>query len=337
MSKLNLYIIHGTKVQVPILEDSVTWKTERGGVPAELQFTCVKDEPLGFGEGDPVQFYVDDVPIFSGRVFTKTRDREHRIKVTAYDRLRYFKNKDSLTYKDMKAAELITKIASEWNLLGENEKPDLADTGWVAPATVEDNSTLIDIILNHLDQVMINKRKMYEFYDDFGTFKLKDIEKMSVPYWIRQESLENFDYTSTIDGDTYNSIKIIRVDDSDKSVAKVYMAKSTKNINNWGPLQLVEELDASKYSEADAKELCNELIELYNRVERKLTLKGVIGDIRVRAGCWLPVTLYLGDVSLGETDKNTAQAMIVDSVTHTWENGNHSMDVKLIGGGGFVA
>lgn len=327
-----LEIIHGKKVQRPILENDVTWKTERRGSPGELQFTVVKDETLGFEEGDPVRFYVDGKPIFFGFVFKKSRDKEHRIKVTAYDQLRYLKNKDTLTYKDWDCAQLINKLADSFGL----KVGEIADTEYKVPEAIEDNSTLFDMILNHLDMVCQVKSKMYVLYDDFGKLTLKDMEDMLVPYWIQEDMMENFDYTTSIDGETYNVVKII-LTDSEDSVRHVYTAKSTKNINQWGILQLTEELDANNYTPQDAKELCVDILELYNRTERNLTLKGVIGDTRIRGGCWVPVTLYLGDIMLGDMNKNTAKAMIVESVTHTWKGNHHSMDLKLVSGGGFIA
>lgn len=332
MSELILEIIHGKKVQRPILEDGITWKTERRGSPGELQFTVVKDETLGFEEGDVVRFLVDDTPIFFGFVFSKSRDKEHRIKVTAYDQLRYLKNKDTLTYENYDCADLINKIASSYGLsVGE-----LASTGYKVPQMCEDNSTLFDMIYNNLDEVTQVKSDMYVLYDDFGKLTLKNIEDMGVPYWVNEGLMENFDYKTSIDGETYNVIKIA-LNDSENSKREVYYESDEKNMNKWGVLQLSEELDANAWSEAEARELCVNLLELYNRTERNLSLKGVIGDTRVRGGCWIPVTLYLGDMMLGDVNENTAKPMIVESVTHTWKGNQHSMDITLVSGGGFVA
>lgn len=330
---LEIHSVDGYKVQVPILEDGVTWKTERRGSPGELTFTVVKDGTLDFREGDVVKFFVDDEPVFYGNVFSKSRDKEHRIKVTAYDQLRYLKNKDTLVYKDWDCAKLINTLADGYGL---GKSRDLASTGYNCPQMSEDNSTLFDMILNHLDVVTQATSKMYVLYDAFGTLTLKDIEDMYVPYWVREENMENFDYKTTIDGETYNTVKII-LSDSEKSVRHVYKAKSTKNINQWGILQLTEELDSTKYTPEMAKELSVDILNLYNRTERNLSLKGVIGDTRVRGGCWVPVTMRLEDISLGDVNENTAKPMIVESVTHTWEGGSYKMDLKLSSGGGWVA
>ena len=76
------------KVQFPILADDITWKTERRGVPGQLTFTVIKDKNLTFNEGDTVTLTVDGVKVFYGFVFTKSREKQQHMKVTAYDRLR---------------------------------------------------------------------------------------------------------------------------------------------------------------------------------------------------------------------------------------------------------
>lgn len=319
------------KVQFPILADDITWKTERRGVPGQLTFTVIKDKNLTFNEGDTVTLTVDGVKIFYGFVFTKSRDKQQHIKITAYDQLRYLKNKDVITYKDYTCADLIRKIASEYYLnVGE-----LADTGLKVSGDpdengeptymIHDGDTLFDVIQTNLDQVVIEKQKMYVLYDDFGKLTLKDIESMGVPYLIDKDTIENFDYSTTIDDNVYNKIKIT-YENKDEAVREVYIAQDSKNISQWGLLQYYESINNSSL----AKDKVDALIELYDRRARKLIVKGAIGDLRIRAGCYVPVNLNLGDII-------AKQYLIVETVTHKWSKGHHTMDMNLIGGGGFIA
>ena len=101
----------GGKVYQPIVEDGITWETNRKGAPSILDFTVIKDGLISFPEGAKVQLKVDGKGIFSGFVFQKSRDKEQRIKVTAYDQLRYFKNKTTLRYTAKTASELLRMIA----------------------------------------------------------------------------------------------------------------------------------------------------------------------------------------------------------------------------------
>ena len=67
------------------------------------------------------------------------------------------------------------------------------------------------------------------------------------------------------------------------------------------------------------------LLKLYNSKKRSCRLKKQFGDIRVRAGSRLYVRL---DLILDKINS----MMLVDKVTHTFENGLHTMDVELRGG-----
>jgi hypothetical protein len=92
---VELLIQHGNEVFAPAVEEGITWTTERKGCPGQLQFNVVKDSILNFTEGDAVRLKVNGSEVFYGFVFKKKRDKEQLISVTAYDQLRYLKNKDT--------------------------------------------------------------------------------------------------------------------------------------------------------------------------------------------------------------------------------------------------
>jgi len=94
-----LYITNKGKTYKPIIEGNPEWETTRAGQPGKLTFNVVKDNMIDFQEGNPVIFRVDGQDVFFGFVFTKGRDKDQIIKVTAYDQLRYLKNKDTYVYE----------------------------------------------------------------------------------------------------------------------------------------------------------------------------------------------------------------------------------------------
>ena len=67
----------------PIVQEGITWSTERKGSPGTLQFKVLKDEKLNITEGDMVRLRVDNVDVFQGYIFKKSRDKEHLIQITA--------------------------------------------------------------------------------------------------------------------------------------------------------------------------------------------------------------------------------------------------------------
>ena len=85
----------------------------------------------------------------------------------------------------------------------------IEDTGFKIASMVEDNQTLFDIIQNALDATMKNQKYMYVMYDDFGKVTLKGLDNMRLNLLIDEETGQNFDYTSSIDENTYNRIKLV--------------------------------------------------------------------------------------------------------------------------------
>lgn len=313
---IELYIRNGDKLYEPIIEDGVTWETERKGSPGKLTFTVVKDDIINFQEGNHVILKVDGKNIFYGFVFKKTRDKNHNIKVTAYDQLRYLKNKDTLTYENKTANELVKMIADDHHLQAGN----LDDTNYVIPKRTEDNSTLFDIILTALELTLTNKKTMFVLYDDFGKLTLKSLENMKTNVLISEETGENFEYTSSIDDSTYNQIKI-QYDNEETGKKETFIAKDTSHINDWGLLQYYDTVKNVENAQAKADALLN----LYNAKTRNLKIKNAFGNTEVRAGKMVVVVLNLGDIEVGNY-------FLVETCKHTFKNSEHFMDLTLRGG-----
>lgn len=301
---------------VPVISGNVVWTTERTGTAGKLTFTVVKDNIIDFQEGNPVALKVDGKEVFYGYVFEKKRTKEPTISVTAYDQLRYLKNKDYFIMESHTASDLIRHIAEDFRLnCGEIE-----DTGYVR-TTKNCEGTLFDIFQEALDDTLMNRKEIYVLYDDYGKLTLKNIKSMKIDDMqvITDSRLENIDYSTSIDGETYNRVRLV-YEDKDSGTAKIYQSQSTDSMNKWGVLQYFEKANQTTGLKAKA----DALLGLYNKKTRKLVLKGVFGDLRVRAGCMVPVLLNLGDIV-------TQQFFICEKVTHTFSENRDSMDLSLRG------
>lgn len=313
---VELWIMNGDTAFLPAVESGITWKTARFGEPGTLQFKCVQDDVLSITEGNAVKLVVDGVNVFFGFIFTIGRDKTNIIQVTAYDQLRYFKNKDSYIYANKRADEVLLMIAADFGL----SVGPLANTGYVIPKKAEDNKTLFDIAQNALDDTLMNTGQMYVLHDDFGKLALKNVDAMLLNLLIDADTAQTFDYKSSINDSTYNQVKLI-YDNKDTGKREVYIAKDSKNINAWGVLQHFETTDNPQGAAAKA----NALLSLYNAKTRNLKINKAFGDVRVRGGSSVVVSLNLGDVTV-------QNYMLVENVTHTFENGLHTMDLALRGG-----
>ena len=315
-----LLIQNGSTMFAPVVEDGIEWTTERQGSPGKLTFKVHVDNVLNITEGNVVRFKWNGANIFYGYIFSKKMDKDRIYTITAYDQLRYLKNKATYVYEGKTTGQVIKMIASDFGL----KTGTLEDTGYKIPSRVEDGSTLFDIIKNAMDVTLQNKNKMYVMYDDFGKIALKGLSSMQLNLLIDEETGENFDYESSIDEETYNQIKLY-YDNEDTGKREVYIAKDSNNISNWGLLQYYESLSEGE----DGKSKADALLNLYNTKTRKLTIKNALGDVRVRAGSLVGVILDLVDVKI-------QNPMFVETCKHTFNNDEHMMELKLRGGA-FVA
>lgn len=312
----------GSKAYLPIVEEGIEWTTERRSTPGKLTFKVVKDSIINFQEGAAVRLKADGKGIFFGFVFSKKRDKDQIITVTAYDQLRYLNNKDTYVYENKTAAQFIKMIAADFFL----NVGTIEDTPFVIASRVEDNTSLFDMIENALDLELQNNGNMFILYDDFGKLTLKFLGNMYVGdnasgyLMIDEETGENFDYTSSIDSDTYNKVKLT-YDNEETGKREVYIAQDGSHINEWGILQYFDTLSKGENGQAKA----DALLQLYNKKTRNLKITNALGDTRVRAGSMVVVNLDLGDMKL----KNF---MLVEKVTHKFNLDEHFMDLTLRGG-----
>lgn len=313
---VELYVQNGDKIYQPAVMDGMKWITERKGTPGKLTFSIVADEALNIQEGNAVKLIVDGVNCFFGFIFKKQRNDNRKIDVTAYDQLRYFKNKDTYSYIGKTAGQLLKMICGDFGL----RYGEIEDTGYVIAKKLENNKTLFDIMQNALDATMMNTNKLYLLYDKFGEITLTNIANLKIPLLIDEETGKSFDYSSSIDEHTYNQVKLT-YDNEKTGKRDIYLTKDSAHINEWGVLQYFDELQEGENGPAKAAKL----LEYYNKKTRKLKVSGVFGDIRVRAGTSPLIRLNLGDVSVNNY-------MMVTSATHTFSNGIHTMDLQLEGG-----
>lgn len=347
---LTIESANGTKY-IPEIVGEIVYETEHRGSPSKLTFTVMKhnctktegeqdtydiandmreifkipqkkDVELSFPEGAIVELYVNEYPVFKGFVFEKTRDKNQRITCTCYDQLRYLKNKHTMSYKGITATELIRRIAGDFKL----KTGLLANTQHQLPARVESNKTLLDMIYKALDITTGVTGKSYAFFDIFGYLTLRDVDQCYVPLVINEEGCANFDYTSSIDRDTYNQYVIYHDKSEGKASCGGCSAKSgmlgdfdPTFTKMWGVLQyhekVADDINLEQYGATILKDK--------TRPTRHLSVSDVIGHLHVRAGTFVPVQFKLGDLDVNY------QPMRCDTVTHRFTDRYHLMDITL--------
>ena len=297
---------------------TVSYDTERTGTPGKLTFTVIKSGDLDFTEGDIVRFSVDGTLVFYGWVFTKTKDRWGIIDVTCYDRIRYLKANASYAFYNQTAAQIIQQIAADLQL----DTSTLADTGYAIPSLIETDQNCLDIMQEVLEQTLLNTGTIYVLYDDGNGLALQAAGDMISDVMIGDKSLlTDYTYKTDIDSQTYNSIKLVRPNE-ETGRADVVVVEDSENIGRWGLLQLYQQVDgdlntAQMVSQAQAS------LEYYNRRMRTLKVSS-LGVLGLRAGNMIRMQVE----GLGDIDLN--QYVLLEKVSHTWENCVHTMEFETM-------
>jgi len=241
---------------------------------------------------------------------------------------------DFLIHKDMGPdlnrelwayARLLARVIFEGENLRkrvQRETPyeELSVNTYVIPTRTEENNTLLDMIENALDLELANQKEMFVLYDDAGKLALKNIANMKLDLLVDAETGENFEYSSSIDEQTYDQIKLA-YDNEKTGKREIFIAKDSSHINEWGILQYFDTLKEGENGAAKA----NALLSLYNSKTRRLKITKAFGDIRVRAGCLIVVSLDLGDMVVNSY-------MLVEKAVHIFNESEHFMNLTLRGG-----
>lgn len=297
--------------------EKVEYTTNRTGSPGTLKFTLLKSGDVSFVEGDVVVFSIDNTTIFSGWVFTKSKDRWGVIDVTCYDQIRYLKAKASYSFYGLSAGEIIQQIAEDFEL----NVGALQDTGYKIPSLVEEEQSCIDIINEAVNQTLLNTGKLYVFFDDAGKLSLAAADGIVNNNLIGDGSLvTDYTYKTDIDKDTYNSIKLVQPNEESGGV-DAYIAQDSDNIKRWGLLQLYQTVD-NDLNAAQIKAQAEATLTYYNRRMRTLSIES-LGIVGLNAGQMIFVKIdNLGDINLNKY-------MLVEKATHTFENDLHTMSLDL--------
>ncbi len=308
----------GGMIEISGLVESCEWVTNRTGQPGKFTFTYLKDKDVTFTEGDVVRFSVDGQVQFYGWVFTRSETRWGEVSVTCYDRLRYLKANASYTFYAQSAGDILRQIAGDLQL----DVGTVEDTGYKLPSLVEQDQTCLDILQTAIEQTLLNTGRVFVLYDDGQGLALQEAANMMSDVVIGDRSLlTDYTYTTDIDKQTYNSIKLVRPNE-ETGRADVYIQEDSGTIGQWGLLQLYQKVDGDA-NEAQIKAQAAATLEYYNRVLKTLKISS-LGVPGLHAG---QMILVKAD---GMGDTGVSQYVMLERVSHRWENGVHTMDLETM-------
>ena len=327
----DIYDITGISSNIQI---STEFKDQAGKLTFQTQRQNEKDKntALIFEEGSRIQVKWKDRGIFFGYLFKRQTDEDGVVQITAYDQLRYLKNKDFYQNRGETLATTFGNICQTFNLKYQVDY----DSGYKVPPKIFDDTSLYEILKYSIDSNLIGVEKQHVIYDDYGTLKLNIIDNLRSDYVLGDLSMvTNYRYEKSIDDNTYNQIKLVKEDKKNKSRG-LYIVKNSDNQKRWGVLQYYKKVDEN-VPDGVLQSWGKNLLNTYDVVHEKLSLTALavpgddgIWDLRAGSGIIIKLNTSIGYIN-GENEANKYEMYLIEKCTHEIENENyHSLSLDII-------
>lgn len=282
------------------------------------KLTCIlQKDPnnlLKISNGSIVSLIINKTGFFFGYIFKIGTDADENYKITCYDQMRYLKNKDVYTTKNLTASQIFEKICQDYSLRYEVKIPSF----YKPEPYIHDNKTLYQIVNRGKELANINENAQYFIVDRFGTLTWSEFSYEKTNIQLGGGSLmSSFTYEKSIDDDTYNQIKIYR-DNKDTGKRDVWLVKDNNNIKKWGTLQYLKKAD----DDANASQI-RQTAENYLKVKNTETEK-----LKIQAEGILELTVGKGIKFVLDREK-IDRWMWITSCTHTFTKYSHIMDLEV--------
>lgn len=290
--------------------------------PGKASFDLVCPAIPPFYEGATVSIIEDNKPVFKGFIFTKKKTQiKDVINITAYDSLRYLKNKDSMVFEGLTSAEICSRVCKAAVL----PHRIVDNSTHICTPRSNDNVAMYDMIKSALDDTTIKTGKWFIIRDNFGV--IEHVNVMSLWSGIilgDKNSVISYSYESTIDKDVANQVKLYR-DNAETGKRDIFIVNDTinggNNIREWGILQYYEAVD-DNLTLSQIEDRAMGILRLYNRTRKSLKLH-CMGTFNVFAGC------IIRGVMTDIEDTILDRFLLVTECTHNIKNGEHTMDITV--------
>lgn len=249
--------------------------------------------------------------MFFGYVFTIGTDADENYQITAYDQLRYLKNKEVYTTSNMTSSDIFAKICNDFGLRYKIKIPS-----YYKPSPyLHDNKTLYQIIERGIQLSNINEKAQFFVKDEFGTLTWSEISYEKTNIQLGGGSmLTQYKYEKSIDNDTYNQIKLYR-ENENTGKRDTWIVKDSNNVKKWGLLQMLQKVD-DELNSVQVKQTAENYLKVKNRQTEtlKLTAEG-IKELRAGKG----IKFILPREGIDKWMWITNDSHIFTKYTHTME------------------
>lgn len=315
---LETSILNRQQYDISEIVSDMKWTTSIQSQPGALSFSMLDDKKVFLRAGDTIEVIIDNKKIFKGKVFGRSKGKESKRVITAYDNMRYLQNEDTLLFGANSCSARFQKICQTQGLPYKvvNKSP------YNCTPVVEDSHTYFSMIQDAIDETRKGYGIRYAIWDNYGTLEHFDLNSKITKIVLGDNSLmTDYSYEATID-DAYNSVKVMR-EDKDKGKREIFTAQHKGNIEKWGKLQMVETISDAELNSSQLQKQANDLLREKNKETKTIALDA-IGHLSLRAGN--SFILRLSDLHRDNVGKDNLA--LITKCTHAFGS-DYSMSLEV--------
>lgn len=264
-------------------------------------------------QGRRIRFIYKGEQLFTGLIFGTDIDINGQMSVTAYDENVYLtKNTDTRRFVKLTATAIIKRLCSDFGV----PQGTMSDTGFVIPKLILRDKTLYDMMITALTETEKHTGKRFILYSWNGGLQLRE-RKEQVIQWVLENGVNimSASYSQSIE-DLKTQVKVIGGDQEKKPV--IVTVKNDALKQRFGTMQHLENADADA-TKSQINQLAKQLLADLGTIADEANLE-CLGISNVISG---------KSVYIKESMTGIIGSYYVSADTHVFENGNHTMSVKL--------
>ncbi len=293
---------------------SVTWsgsvsqaaRTAELSVVNALNDKNITDLKLNIGAGEVIKLYEDGRMIFCGEVQSVKRTSETgAITYTCYDLLNHLlKSTGVYNFSNTTAERIAKKVCADLKIKIGN----LVKTKAPIKKMILDGDTFYDIIMKAYSKAAKQTGKKYICRMDGAKLSVEEKGKKVKNFILAEEyNVTNAGCEETIE----NMVNVVKI--YDENGMQIGEVRKEKWVEKYGIYQQVYKKEKGINAKAAAK-------NILSGIQKKVTLDGINGHLECIAG---------NGVEVYEKESGLQGLFWIDTDTHTWENGVHTMSLEL--------
>lgn len=288
------------------LFSSATWSGSKSDVARKLELSIVSDDNYYMPEfevkmHDMVQFFVDGVEIFRGYVMDVDRSlTDKNITYTCYDAGIFLsKSKGKYKFTNVSPAQVVQTVCADFDI------PVAEVEDGVNYTRIHDNDSIYDIIMTGYTLTSQSNGKQYYLRFDLGALSVLEKGKIVYEYMLTADR----DITeASFQSSSLNAVNRVKAYNSDGTEAGVFSLDSEYDFP--GVLQAVYKAENGSSVSGGAEALLQD-------VELSASIEG-FGVLECTSG---------KAVVVSEPTTGLDGLFYIDSDTHTFQNGFHTMNL----------